>query len=427
MKNSETTLSLNTLTPFSENACIVYAMCPGLNGRKGIPVCIWGKPGGAKSTMIRGGLQRLLGMHVETVTLSTREPQEVSGSQIPNRLEDGEIVLEGTKTGWVRRVIDKVKQGIPCAIFFDELTTCLPMVQAPALRIVNEGKTDAWVLPPEVRFFCAANPPDCSAGGQDLTAPMANRMGHFDAVEITGKAFSDWLQTNGGRKHHLNYENTADEQFDGLSNYKTLEKKIEKRWDLEFSKACALVGSFMEKNPSALLRMPEVDSTYVGRAWPSARTWEAAARLLATARCLDMDDKTVVSVISSIVGTEVTSEFISYSKHLNLPDLVEILEGTSNYRSSPQQSDISNVVLQSLGGLAIAMKRSETLTRKQLMNYWAFMNSKETQQCKDILVRVLSRVIDKENTLVDSSIPDCVLSLDTLSTITAARTRATRK
>ena len=48
------------------------------------------------------------------------------------------------------------------------------------LTVALERMVGRTKLPDEVRIVAAANPPDRSAGGVDLTPPMANRFLHID-------------------------------------------------------------------------------------------------------------------------------------------------------------------------------------------------------------------------------------------------------
>jgi MoxR-like ATPase len=64
-------------------------------------------------------------------------------------------------------------------LFFDEISTAPPAVQAALLRVVLEREVGDLSLPPSVSIVAAANPPERTVGGWDLTAPLANRFCHL--------------------------------------------------------------------------------------------------------------------------------------------------------------------------------------------------------------------------------------------------------
>jgi hypothetical protein len=63
-------------------------------------------------------------------------------------------------------------------IFIDELSTSTPSQQAAALKIISERELGGRKLSPRCRIVAAANPPESSAGGQELAPPTANRFVH---------------------------------------------------------------------------------------------------------------------------------------------------------------------------------------------------------------------------------------------------------
>jgi MoxR-like ATPase len=78
-------------------------------------------------------------------------------------------------------------------LFIDEITTCMPQVQAALLRVILHRKVGTKVLPPRVRIVAAANPPDEISGGFQLTPPLANRFCHI-VWEMTPAAFTHGMR-----------------------------------------------------------------------------------------------------------------------------------------------------------------------------------------------------------------------------------------
>ena len=69
-------------------------------------------------------------------------------------------------------------------VFLDELTTVPPTTQAAMLRLLTENVCGELQLPDYepgkggVVYLCASNAVEWAAGGQEIQAPMANRLWH---------------------------------------------------------------------------------------------------------------------------------------------------------------------------------------------------------------------------------------------------------
>ena len=90
------------------------------------PTLIWGPPGVGKTQYVEG-LGRALGLPVEVVIASIREPSDFGGLPI---LENGGVRL--APPAWACR-LEEAGAGI---LFIDEISTAPPAVQAALLRVV---------------------------------------------------------------------------------------------------------------------------------------------------------------------------------------------------------------------------------------------------------------------------------------------------
>ncbi|MDA8061421.1 MAG: ATP-binding protein, partial [Actinomycetota bacterium] len=103
----------------------------------GVPVILWGPPGVGKSSAVRA-VAAELGMHLETVIASIREPSDFAG--LPMRV-GGSVELAPPR--WARNIVDH-GGGI---VFYDEISTAPPAVQAALLRPILEGVVGDLALP----------------------------------------------------------------------------------------------------------------------------------------------------------------------------------------------------------------------------------------------------------------------------------------
>ena len=70
----------------------------------------------------------------------------------------------------------------------------------------------------------------------------------------------------------------------------------------------------------SLVIQPPVERALAGRAWPSPRTWEMLARLLAAASAVECSLETKRNLVIGCVGDGAGLEFLNWVQELDLPD-----------------------------------------------------------------------------------------------------------
>jgi hypothetical protein len=188
-------------------------------------------------------------------------------------------------------------------LFFDELSTAPPAVQAALLRVVLERRVGDLRLPDGVRIVAAANPTDSAAGGWDLTPPLANRF------------------------VHLTWTHQAAVVADGLAG--TWPEAIMPTFDPELAavavpRARDAVARFLRARPKLAHQMPATEARR-GGAWPSPRSWEMALRLLTLALAADVEPDVRSELLRGTLGDGVALEFLAFLSRLDLPDPEEVL------------------------------------------------------------------------------------------------------
>ena len=133
------------------------------------PVILWGTPGSGKSTVI-SDIATSYGWPIQIVIASIREPSDFAGLPMDER----RLVLPA-EMGC--RGLANVEHGI---VFFDELSTAPPTVQAALLRVSIERVVGDMALSSGVRVVAAANRSNDALGAWELSAPTANRFCHLD-------------------------------------------------------------------------------------------------------------------------------------------------------------------------------------------------------------------------------------------------------
>lgn len=298
--------------------------------RADVPVLVWGSPGTGKTSAIVD-LARAAGWAHEVVVGAIREPTDFSGLPVIT----GEHV-QFAPPRWARRLAD-AGEGL---LFLDELTTAPPAVQAAMLRVVLEREVGDLVLPQGVRIVAAANPPEQAADGWDLSAPMANRFVHLD-WPVSAEAIAVGL-TEGFPSAAPLLSRTRPDEAHGLH-------------------ARALVAAFLRARPALLLRLPE-GAAEAGRSWPSPRTWEMTARLLAECAASGASAEVRSLLVRGTVGEGPGSELLSWLRHLDLPDPAQVLADPESFEI-PTRGDRTYAVLAAIASYAVASEDPELWSR----------------------------------------------------------------
>lgn len=288
-----------------------------------VPVLLWGSPGTGKTSVVRS-LAAAMGWPCETVIASIREPSDFAG--LPVVAGDGSHV-DFAPPRWARRLAE-TGHGV---LFLDEISTAPPAVQAALLRVVLERTVGDLALPAGVAVVAAANPPEQSADGWDLSAPLANRFCHLDwtvdARVVAGGFVGGFPAV------------AAPELPDG--------------WDKSSAAAAAgAVAGFLVARPALACAVP-TEASRAGRGWPSPRSWEMVTRLLAAASAATSGGDVVAALVTGCVGEGAGLEFLSWYDELDLPDPEVVLADPERF-VVPERPDRVLAALSAVSASVIA-------------------------------------------------------------------------
>jgi hypothetical protein len=176
----------------------------------------------------------------------------------------------------------------------------------------------------------AANPPDEAADGWELAAPLANRLVHLD-WPVDGKHIAKGLA--------VGFPPPA---LAGIENPPTPAQTMAAR---------SAVGAFLEVRPTLALQLPR-SAADAGRGWPSPRSWEAVARLLAACEAARASDAARAALVEGAVGDGAALEFLAWLEHLDLPDPEAVLADPDSF-VLPERSDRAFAVLTAVASVAV--------------------------------------------------------------------------
>jgi len=286
----------------------------------GVPVLLWGSPGTGKTSVVRA-LGQSLGWPTEVVIGSIREPADFAGLPV---VIDGSVQMAPPL--WARRLAS-AGHGL---LFLDELTTAPPAVQAAMLRVVLERVVGDLDLPDGVRVVAAANPPEEAADGWQLSPPLANRLVHLD-----------WPVEASSVSRGISMGFPSPPSFEG--HLPTEGQSLAAR---------AAVGAFLEVRPALVLDVPALGDQ-ASRGWPSPRSWEAVARLLAACDAVRASEDARTLLVLGAVGEGAGIEFLSWLVNMDLPDPEAVLADPDGF-DLPERSDRAFAVLTAVAAVAIA-------------------------------------------------------------------------
>jgi len=306
----------------ADQPAVVEALALSVAAR--IPVLLWGAPGTGKTSVVRA-LAVAFDLPCETVIASIREPSDFAGLPVISRDEHGSRV-DFAPPRWAQRLAVS-GAGL---LFFDEISTAPPAVQAALLRVVLERTVGDLALPPGVAVVAAANPPEQAASGWELSAPLANRFCHLDWT-VDGRVVADGL--SGGWPAPSIPPLPGD-------------------WERRVGIARSWVGSFVRVRPTLAVVVPE-DAAAAGRAWPSPRSWDMAARLLAAAAEAGSDDLVRSLLVRGAVGQGPGIELLTWLVEADLPDPEVVLADPDSF-SLPERGDRAFAALASIAAAVAA-------------------------------------------------------------------------
>jgi len=176
----------------------------------------------------------------------------------------------------------------------------------------------------------AANPPEEAAEGWDLAPPLANRLVHLD-WPVDARAVANGLAVGF----------PAPTLF--LSGGPSLTHQVAAR---------AAVAAFLQVRPALVLQVPKV-AALASRGWPSPRSWEAVAVLLAACEASGASEEVRAALVIGAVGEGPAIEFLSWLANADLPDPEAVLADPDGF-VLPQRSDRAFAALTAVASVAVA-------------------------------------------------------------------------
>ena len=313
----------------------VQLIAIGLQAR--VPMHMTGFPGVGKTEFTKSletGFARV-GIKCKVFVLvgSIREPQDFGG--FPVSTPDGVRLMP---MAWARDAQRLAEDGYMVVVFLDELTTVPPTTQAAMLRLLTENVCGELRLPDYepgkggVVYLCASNAVEWAAGGQEIQAPMANRLWHGE-FPMDHETWSDLMVSDFPAPSDLPVLPT-----DYLHKHHHAQR--------------ATIAAYVRAAGRDAWMAPPADLARRSGPWPSGRTWYLASRLLAAIEAVSPGDRLLQApALAGLVGDQALP-FLEYREALNLPDPEVILKDPRKF-VLPDRIDRAYAVCYSLAGAVL--------------------------------------------------------------------------
>lgn len=341
-------MAMNTFESNTKTNVNLVSICMqmGLQGGERVVFMLVGEPGIAKTKGVEAIARRLneaLGKPFACEIWSGPQIQAEDAAGLP--VPDLKNMVTHLLPLRIGKDVTDAGAGVLC---IDEFGSLQPSQEAAFLNLLQGGRLGEKVLPNEVAMGGMMNPEDAgAAAGRALSAAAANRL-VWVPWTLDPHAWYDYML--GGK---------------GLS---TEVKVLPKDWESNYLHvASSLIVSYMRKNPGQLQQMPpEHDAS---KAWPSPRSWETAARLLAAVMSTGESEKSDLAnlAVSGCVGAA-AEPFMQWLIHLELPDPEEVLKNPKNAsKLLPEREDHLSV---SLEAVAVAACQERDDRRQRWETAW---------------------------------------------------------
>jgi len=261
-----------------------------------IPTMIWGNPGGGKTSTVKF-LGKTLGKPTEIRSGNKSDPTDFSGIPylIDGKDENGDKTLKFSEPKYVQ-----IMKGNPDGIlFFDEITTCSPVIQVALLSIIQDCQFGEFEIPKTIYRVAAGNYNNIT-GTHNMSLALMNRFCHIF--------------------YNMDINFFMDGFVSGWQNYE--QAKINKDEDIinKRNKYRLAVVDFVKKQPEYLDAFPTDGAISDPHefAYPTPRSWEMVVEILSVLDENEQDKPEdpdyIGELVKGCIGNTAGNFFIKFIK-----------------------------------------------------------------------------------------------------------------
>jgi|TARA_R110000796_G_scaffold193903_1_gene310310 hypothetical protein len=240
------------------------------------PVFLWGPPGIGKSELIQSITDEMKG-HMIDLRLGQMDPTDIRGIPFYNK-DNGTMDWAPPIDLPTKEMAEKYPVIV---LFFDEMNSAAPSVQAAAYQLVLNRRIGKYELPDNVVIVAAGNREGDKGVTYRMPSPLSNRFVHIE-MRVDFESWQKWAVTNNVHQDVVGYVSFAKQDlFD-----------------------------FDPKSSS--------------RAFATPRSWTFVSDLLGD----ELDTNTETDLVSGTVGDGTAVKFMAHRKIASqMPNPTDILNG----------------------------------------------------------------------------------------------------
>lgn len=260
-------IAINTVNPKIAAKAITKAI------KRRRPVMLWGPPGIGKSDVV-AQIGQATNRPIIDIRLALWDPTDIKGMPY--------LDAETQLMNWSPPSEFPQNADSDAILFFDEIVSAPPAVQAAAYQLILNRRVGRYVLPQNVDIVAAGNREGDRGVTYKMPAPLASRFIHLE-MSVSNDDWQDWAVANGVHADVVGY--------------------------LGFAKQ-----DLMDFDPKS-----------ASKAFACPRTWAFVSELL---KDDDDDYEVLMNLVSGAVGDGVAAKFMAHRKVCSkMPKPADILEG----------------------------------------------------------------------------------------------------
>ena len=189
-------------------------------GKRGTPICIWGKHGIGKTEMVIQFAKENNWPYVYCAPAQFEEMGDLHGipeifDPTPDSPNSGDEYTVYRPPAWLRDAIDNIDKNKPGILILDDFNRAGKRILQGCMQLLQMYALYSWSLPPKWQIVLTANPEGGEYTVTEMDDAMITRMMHVTMV-FNAKTWAEWAQSDGLDSRGIDFVLTYPEVVTGM-------------------------------------------------------------------------------------------------------------------------------------------------------------------------------------------------------------------
>ena len=189
-------------------------------GKRGTPVCIWGKHGIGKTEMVIQFAKKNNWPYVYCAPAQFEEMGDLHGipeifDPSPDDPNSGDEYTVYRPPAWLRDAIDNIDKSKPGILILDDFNRAGKRILQGCMQLLQMYALYSWSLPPKWQIVLTANPEGGEYTVTEMDDAMITRMMHV-TMTFNAKTWAEWAQSDGIDARGIDFVLTYPEVVTGM-------------------------------------------------------------------------------------------------------------------------------------------------------------------------------------------------------------------